>query len=372
MIGVHAVSQAGGAALALSLFLGGSVEPPEAPPVEPTKPTAPAPGGGVRPGMSAAGVRQSTGEAPPLQMRVAVAPALARQPGWYREFHCATRRAGRLLRGALGRDLRLRDRVTWSGARDSEGLAELLARLVGGIGHEGADIVVGLVPRSTPRRRADPIMRDHGEASYAQGYVVLRAAAPLCEADRLLAHEIAHVFGGVHRRGSDNLMDPDVPGTRVDELNAALFDLHRGRLVRAQAPPLRGEALRMMWRLSGADTAAADTWLRVGVLAARMGDPAAASRHYERALAIAPQLRTAWVNLGHARLQAGSLAGSAEAYFEALALDPNDGVVHHNLAIIYLSTDRPKQARASINRAIELGEEISPRLRSAIRAAGGG
>lgn len=166
-------------------------------------------------------------------------------------------------------------------------------------------------------------------------------------------------------------MDPDVPGTRIDELNAALFELHRRRLVRAQAPLLDGEMLDMMWGLAGADTTAASTWLLVGVLAATAGDVTAACRHYERALAIAPQLRTAWVNLGHARLRLHHFAAAAQAYHTALALDPNDGIVHYNLAIVYLSTDRPKQAKASMNRAIELGEEIAPALRSAIQAAGG-
>jgi len=239
------------------------------------------------------------------------------------------------------------------------------------VDHGGADIVVALVPADAQTARAGQFVED-GLAAYSRGYVVLRVGSQLCESGRLMAHEIAHIFGGIHRFGAGNLMDPTAPGSRIDELNGALFELHRDRMIRNDEPPLSGEMLRMMWRLARADVDAADTWLKVGVLAATMNKPEAACAHYERALELDPLLRVGWVNLGHARLQIGRFARAEEAYMEALALDPDDGLVHNNLAVVYMSLDKPNRAAASMNRALDLGYDVPAALRKAIRRAGGG
>jgi len=314
----------------------------------------------------------SAAAAPELQVRIAAAPDIAQQPNWSSGLHCATLRASQLLQSAIGRGLRIRDRVAWRAAPTSEGPRTLRSHLIRNVDHEGADLVVGLVSASAVTPIADFGLREDGLAAYSQGYLVLRVGQPLCDAGRLLAHEIAHIFGGIHRPGEDNLMDPQAPGTEIDELNAALFKLHRDRMIRTQRPPLQGEMLRMMWRLARADLGAATTWLRVGVLAATMGKPEAACGHYERALSIDPSLRTAWVNVGHARLQMEEFEAAEEAYDTALELDPDDGAVHNNLAIVYLSTGRPRRAQAAMNRALELGYDVPAGLREAIRASVGG
>jgi superkiller protein 3 len=140
-------------------------------------------------------------------------------------------------------------------------------------------------------------------------------------------------------------------------------------LIREHEPPLGGNMLRMMWRLARADVNAAETWLRVGVLAASMDKHEPTCQHYERALGLDPQQRVAWVNLGHARLQLGRFMAAEEAYLEALALDPDDGLVHNNLAVIYMSVNQPNRAAASMNRALELGYDVPQALRDAIRQA---
>ncbi len=309
---------------------------------------------------------------PELQVRIAVVPGLAQQRGWYGEFQCAVSRASRLLESAGGRKLRVRDRVPWSGFSGDEDLYALRAELVRGVDHGDADIVVGLIPAAATDQGIGSQFVEDGLAAYSRGYVVLRVGPELCDAGQLLAHEIAHIFGGIHRAGAGNLMDPTAPGSRIDELNGALFDLHRERLIRDHEPPLGGEMLRMMWRLARADVSSAATWSRVGVLAATMGKHEAACEHYQRALGIDPRHRVAWVNLGHARLQLGHFAAAEEAYLEALALDPDDGIVHNNLAVVYMSVKRPKRAAASMNRALELGYNVPQALRDTIRQSLGG
>jgi tetratricopeptide (TPR) repeat protein len=323
-------------------------------------------------GATPTATRSLQDSAPTLYLRVAVTPQIAQQRGWYRDFQCATLRASNILESALGRELRIRDRVTWNEPADVASLRDLRSQLIRTIDHGGSDLVVGILPGLTARSAAMTRIQEDGLAAYSQGYLVLRAGTPLCDAGSLLAHEIAHIFGGIHRRGVDNLMDPLSPGTKVDELNAALFDLHRERLIRLQEPPLRGEMLRMMWRLTRADLGAADTWLKVGVLAATMGRTEVACEHYQRALSIDPRHRTAWVNLGHARLQQERFDAAERAYNAALDLQADDGAVHNNLSVIYLSTGRPDRAKASMERALELGYDVPEGLRRAIRESIGG
>lgn len=309
---------------------------------------------------------------PDLRLRVAYSPVYTRQPGWFPQFECAANKASRLLEAAVGRRLVVVDRALWrtpAGERDPYALR---AHLIRSVEPGGADLVVGLLPSETPDGGAAAPLVEDGLAAYSQGYVVLRVGNDLCSSGRLLAHEISHIFGGIHRALPGNLMNHASPGDDIDELNAALFALHRDRLVRQQPPPLRGADLHMMWRLARADIDAADTWLRVGFLAARMGKDEAASAHYEHALAIDPGLRAAWVNLGHARLQLGDFDAAEEAYRRALDLHDGDGMVYNNLAVIYLSTGRVGSAAAAMARALDLGYDVPGPLRDAIAKAGGG
>lgn len=307
--------------------------------------------------------------APVLQVRVAAVPELVRQPGWFSGFHCATSRASELLAAAIGRRLHIRDRVVWGDAPIDGEVSDLRRNLIRNVAPEGADLVIGLVPAISTPSVTGVGKHDDGLAAYSQGYVALRVSRPLCNVGRLMAHEVAHIFGGIHRRGDDYLMDPRAPGTRVDELNAALFELHRDRMIRTQKPPLQGEMLHMMWRLTSADLESAITWLRVGALAATMGKNEIACRHYRRAVTIDPALRTAWVNLGHARLQLAQFGAAEEAYLTALDLGTGDGLVYNNLAVVYLSVGQLRRARESMNRAVELGYDVPAGLRQAIREA---
>jgi hypothetical protein len=317
-----------------------------------------------------AGASQEPG--PDLQVRVAFAPAFARQSSWSFQFECAVAKANPLLEAAIGRRLVVRDRTPWLVPAGVEEPRALRARLIDSVEHGGADLVVGLVPVRVPAAGVTLRFVEDGLAGYSQGYILLRVGLDLCASGALLAHEVAHVFGGIHRDGGGNLMDRDAPGDRVDPLNAALFALHRDRMIRRQAPPLSGTDLRMMWRLSRADVGSASTWLRVGFLAARMGKHEAACLHYEQALALDPELRAAWVNVGHARLALGHMEPAARAYERALQLDPDDGVVHNNLAVIYLSTGQPARAAAAIQRALALGYDVPKPLRLAAAKLGGG
>lgn len=55
-----------------------------------------------------------------------------------------------------------------------------------------------------------------------------------------------------------------------------------------------------------------------------------------------------------------------KTYLEGLKLDPDSAALNYNLGLLYLQLGNLDKAKASINRAEELGTEISPQLRAAI------
>ncbi|MFQ5742373.1 MAG: tetratricopeptide repeat protein [Acidobacteriota bacterium] len=286
------------------------------------------------------------------------------------EFECAVQRASSLLEPAIGRSLKIKGKVPWFGGMAGGSVYDLRRDLIGTVTTGKAEIVVGLATGGAAARPpgidGEPyidLTKEEGLAAYSRGYVVMKVGAgDLCGIYRLLAHEIAHVFGGIHRRGDNYLMDRDSPGVEIDPLNAELFSLHRERSFAPGAAPLEGEELRSMWRLARADLDAPKTWMSVGVLAARMGKPEAAVRYYEMALEKDPDYLLALINLGHARFQLGELEAAEECYLRALQLGPDDGLVHNNLAAIYCAIGSPQQAVSHLRKALSLHFPVNPQF----------
>ena len=72
-------------------------------------------------------------------------------------------------------------------------------------------------------------------------------------------------------------------------------------------------------RLTPRDRAA--TLVNLGILHRRAGEPEAAIRAYDRALAIAPDMSEAWLNRGAARLAADDAEGAITDFDQALSLE---------------------------------------------------
>lgn len=319
----------------------------------------------------------------PLAIRIAYSPELRKRPRWTAELDCAVSRASAALHEAIGRELVVTSRVPWFGAKVGRSLVDLREALVEDVELEAADVVMGLAVHVelTPRAARPPgielepqldLSRDEGLAHSTRGYVVFSVRAnDLCEIYRLVAHEMAHVYGGVHREGSEYLMDKDGSGLEIDPLNAELLALHRGRRFGPGQAPLAGEDLKTMWRLERAGLDDPETWLVVGFLAAKMGRPADAARSYERALAIEPGYAQALVNLGHARFQLGELDAAEASYLKALEVGGDNGEVANNLAAICFARGRPEEALAHLRKALELGFAVHPRFIEEIEKATG-
>jgi len=322
-----------------------------------------------------AGEEPSGGE--PLRVRVAYSPVLRHNPGWQRQLECAFSRVNAILDPVIGRPIEIVDKVVWLGGSTESTAYELRQNLVSAIEPGEAEIVIGLAGGSGPTTRdldwgGGELVVEEGLAHYTRGYVVIEVGGgDICEGYRLLAHELAHVFGGIHRADNDLLMTTGGTGVEIDPLNEALFRLHADRKFGPGVAPLSGEELRTMWRLARADVDRADTWLVVGILAARMGKPTDACAYYERALEMAPDFAAAHANLGHARFQLEDFAAAEDHYLRALELAPGQGIVHNNLAAIYYGHGAPEKAVPHIRSALVVGFEVDPQFIAAVEQVTG-
>ena len=89
----------------------------------------------------------------------------------------------------------------------------------------------------------------------------------------------------------------------------------------------------------------------------RAGQPGAAARAAESALARWPAEPLLWMARANALLANGELAASEASLREAVRLDPGLAPAHNNLADVLLRLGRVAEARAEIERAIALGGE---------------
>ena len=313
----------------------------------------------------------------PLLVRVAYSPDLRHNPGWLRQLECAFSRVNAILDPVVGRPVEIVDKVVWLGGSTDGTAYELRQSLVGAVDPGEAEIVIGLAGGAgsiarTQDWRVGEILVEEGLAHYTRGYVVIEVGAgDICEGYRLLAHELAHVFGGVHRANDDYLLTTDGSGVAIDPLNEALLSLHADRRFGPGVAPLSGEELRTMWRLARADVEQPSTWLVVGILAARMGKPKAACTYYEQALESAPDFAPAHANLGHARFQLEEFEAAEKHYLRALELAPGNGMVHNNLAAIYYGHGSPEKVVPHLRSALVVGFEVDPQFIAAVEQVTG-
>jgi len=79
-------------------------------------------------------------------------------------------------------------------------------------------------------------------------------------------------------------------------------------------------------------------------------------------LALAPEYAPGWFHLGEARRMLGDLAGAAEAYSRALALDPELALARYNRGVIALRAGREAEARADFETLVAGPHGADPEL----------
>jgi tetratricopeptide (TPR) repeat protein len=75
------------------------------------------------------------------------------------------------------------------------------------------------------------------------------------------------------------------------------------------------------------------------------------------------------LSLGSAYFRSEQMEAAEREYKAAIRTDPKSAEAHNNLAVIYLLTNRPKEAQAEVKAAEKSGFRVNPELKEQIRLA---
>jgi Flp pilus assembly protein TadD len=116
--------------------------------------------------------------------------------------------------------------------------------------------------------------------------------------------------------------------------------------------PVHYDPLSVNGRDGGGTPPSYEALMRVGAAALAGGDPVNALNVFRRAAEIRPAAPGAFVAIGDALLQIGSVDEAILAYNSALARDSNDLTAQLGLSRAYLETGRPQLARVPLAKAL--------------------
>jgi tetratricopeptide (TPR) repeat protein len=108
-------------------------------------------------------------------------------------------------------------------------------------------------------------------------------------------------------------------------------------------------------------------WGNIGFIRLQQGDVDEAIKALQKAIVYNSQYLQAYANLANAYLMKGLVDESIAANEKALALEPNFAVAHNNLAIAYLEKKDYAQARTHCDKAVELGYDVAPEIKTKIK-----
>ncbi len=103
----------------------------------------------------------------------------------------------------------------------------------------------------------------------------------------------------------------------------------------------------------------ADSWLNLGALDVRLGNPTAAEAAYQRAIRVQPDFMPSYVNLADLYRGLQRDADGEHTLRQALARQANSADVHHSLGLLLIRQKHNAEALAELGRAAELAPDVS-------------
>ncbi len=146
---------------------------------------------------------------------------------------------------------------------------------------------------------------------------------------------------------------------RALELASEQVMIHSNRAQVLQALGRVDEAVAGLLPQLERPDATADAWALLGNLRLDQRDGAAAAQAYDQALALDPDCGPALVGLGGLRREALDFVAAEALYRRAVELTPDDAVGHNNLGIVLMELGRVPESLDSFDRALAVPRPLA-------------
>ncbi|MCF6159561.1 MAG: tetratricopeptide repeat protein [wastewater metagenome] len=288
-----------------------------------------------------------------------------KQEDWRRTIEEGIRRVSAFFEKQFDISFVLKEIGEWDAA-ESKDIQSLLKDLEKKTGKGNNDIVIGF--SSQLPSRVSCIFRGLplGVALPFHDYLVVRADknAHHTKNDRMvriLAHELAHVFGAFHVNDSSSIMNIslqdkeemkfDAGNKQIIALSGSL-DFHKGvtSIDRANLDRILG-----IYRDSLQDNLEITERHKVlGTIYDELGSFEMAIDEYKKAVASDPKDLESSVRLGIAYVKQGLLDHAVEALSRAARFDTSEGVAHFNLGLVLMKKGLLDEAISQVKKSIKI------------------
>lgn len=271
---------------------------------------------------------------------------------WKIDSRRALKAASEFFLGEFGIEFQIIDYEYWKPDAKQKNTRDRLNDLQSRVIHDESDIVLGLMSRDN--RNGMP----EGIASYIHGYILLDYSESQVETDKVLLHEVCHIFGACDITEKGSIMDCEHSGAKFDEFTRKVIQLNRGRSFRRNEFPLPSnlleEAINLYFQRYNQNRSEPGIALSLVFLHMEKQDPQAAMKICRKLLDDNPDLHEIHTIIGNICNRIGDLDSALSAYKTALEFNPEVPETHFNLGLIHTQKGNLDLAVAEYETAIRL------------------
>jgi len=255
------------------------------------------------------------------------------------------------FRGKFRISIKIKDLTGWDPGTGLNSCFGFLNRLETQVGHEGYDIVLGIV---SPQCRFGP---RPGVSDCCLNYMLVKYLNSKREFELVVQHELCHLMGAIDLREERSIMSEGKLGYLFDDFTSEVLLLNRNRLFYPGSPLFvpekRNDLITLFQGRAALNRGEGQVLAMLALLHYENGDYDSASEECARCLAIDPESATATSILGHIHLARRDLEAAIAQYRKILALERRSSISHFNLAMALMEKGETDAAVAEFQETVK-------------------
>jgi len=287
-----------------------------------------------------------------ITIKIAVDQKLKADGTWKIDSRRSLKAVSDIFTKEFGLEFQIDDYQYWRPDLKQKNTRDRLNDLQSQVIHDDSDIVLGLLSRD--RGNVIP----EGIASYIHGYILLDYSESQIETNKVLFHELCHIFGACDIKEKGSIMDCGQSGIKFDGFTHKIIRLNRCRTFHPNEFPLPAnlleEAIDLYSQRYDLKRDEPGIALSLVILNMEKQDPHAAMKICRKLLDDNPHLHEIHTILGNICNRLGDVDKALTEYKEALEFNPEVPETHFNLGLAYTQKGLLDQAIAEYERAIGL------------------